>query len=166
MLKQWKQLPNLWKHLPESKPPSATLKFFLHQTITNTGTLCFGERTTFVCPIDGCNNKHWETKYYLFGVNPDSGYAMWVTFSVLALISGWYIARRRLCAEDVTQDGPRKRPRLHLPPKPGAPKIATTRHLSIISLVMKTRLLPNRTYQSTDYLTTSGTLLEEGTQMV
>lgn len=41
--------------------------------ITNTGTMCFGERTTFVCPIAGCINKYWETKYYVFGVDPDSG---------------------------------------------------------------------------------------------
>ncbi|KAG9701126.1 hypothetical protein KCU95_g2577, partial [Aureobasidium melanogenum] len=35
--------------------------------------MCFGERTTFVCSIDGCTNKHWETKYYAFGPDSDSG---------------------------------------------------------------------------------------------
>ncbi|KAG9693456.1 hypothetical protein KCU95_g6337, partial [Aureobasidium melanogenum] len=35
--------------------------------------MCFGERTTFVCSVDGCTNKHWETKYYAFGADPDSG---------------------------------------------------------------------------------------------
>ncbi|KAG9606017.1 hypothetical protein KCU77_g541, partial [Aureobasidium melanogenum] len=35
--------------------------------------MCFGERTTFVCSVEGCTNKHWETKYYAFGADPDSG---------------------------------------------------------------------------------------------
>jgi hypothetical protein len=29
--------------------------------------MCFGERTTFTCPISVCQNKSWETKWYNFG---------------------------------------------------------------------------------------------------
>ncbi|KAG9752987.1 hypothetical protein KCU73_g5981, partial [Aureobasidium melanogenum] len=35
--------------------------------------MCFGERTTFVCPIGECINKHWETKWYAFGAHPENG---------------------------------------------------------------------------------------------
>ncbi|KAH0386142.1 hypothetical protein KCU92_g2838, partial [Aureobasidium melanogenum] len=35
--------------------------------------MCFGERTTFVCPIAECINKHWETEWYAFGADPESG---------------------------------------------------------------------------------------------
>ncbi|CAD0093472.1 unnamed protein product [Aureobasidium vineae] len=35
--------------------------------------MCFGERTTFVCPIGDCINKHWETRWYDFGADADSG---------------------------------------------------------------------------------------------
>ena len=46
------------KRIPSSKTDLSTIR------------MCFGERTTYVCPMSMCDNKSWETRWYTFGAEP------------------------------------------------------------------------------------------------
>ncbi|CAD0094234.1 unnamed protein product [Aureobasidium vineae] len=47
------------------------LRVIQQQTSTDFDTMCFGGRTTFVCQMSMCQNKHWETRWYTFGADAD-----------------------------------------------------------------------------------------------
>ncbi|KAH0281774.1 hypothetical protein KCU91_g116, partial [Aureobasidium melanogenum] len=126
---------------------------------TNTSPMCFGERTTFVCSVDGCTNKHWETKYYAFGADPDSGKCDAGNF-LGTCAEPWMVYHQeeiicRGCSTRWTEESPPP------PPTPvtwhpqdhthSLPTLPTYEQFEQATLnpVMATRLSLNRTYRST-----------------